>query len=160
QDNYHAASRLTLNLGLRWEPYYPWHEIRGRVEGFSIPNYYAGVRSQVYPNAPPGLLFRGDAGFPENGTGNNFKDFAPRIGFAWDVTGTGQTSIRGGAGMFYDSRSSGIFNNNMVDVSPFSPNITLTPPPGPYSNPLAGQAAYASVLPGVFPPPKDVAFPL
>jgi hypothetical protein len=160
QDNFHAASRLTLNLGLRWEPYYPWHEIKGRVEGFSIPNYYAGIRSQVYPNAPPGLLFRGDPGFPENGVGNNFKNFAPRVGFAWDVTGNGKTSIRGGAGMFYDSRSSGIFNNNMVDVSPFSPNITLTPPPGPYSNPLAGQAIYASVLPGVFPPPKDVAFPL
>lgn len=160
QDNYHVSSRLTLNLGLRYEPYWPWHEIKGRVEGFSIPNYVAGITSKVYTNAPPGLLFRGDAGLPENGVGNNFKDFAPRVGFAYDVTGNGKTSVRGGAGMFYDSRSSGIFNNNMVDVSPFSPNLTLTPPPGPYSNPLAGQSVYANIFPGVFPPPSNVSFPL
>ncbi len=160
QDNWHASSRLTLNLGLRWEPYWPWHEIKGRVEGFSMPNYIAGTRSTVYTNAPPGLLFRGDKGFPENGTGNNFKDFAPRVGFAYDVSGNGKTSIRGGVGMFYDSRSSGIFNNNMVDVSPFAPNLTLTPPPGPYSNPLAGQSIYANIFPGVFPPPANVSFPL
>ena len=160
QDNYHVSSRLTLNLGLRWEPYMPWHEIKGRVEGFSIPNYVARIRSTVYTNAPPGLLFRGDTGFPENGVGNNYKDFAPRVGFAYDVSGNGKTSIRGGAGMFYDSRSSGIFNNNMVDVSPFAPNLTLTPPPGPYSNPLAGQSQYANIFPGVFPPPANVLFPL
>ncbi len=160
QDDYKVTPRLTLNLGLRWEPYMPWDEIRGRVEGFSMPNYAAGVRSQVYTNAPPGLLYRGDTGFPMNGTGNNFKDFAPRVGFAWDAMGDGKTSVRGGAGMFYDSYTIGILNNNMVDVTPFAPNITLTPPPGPFSNPYAGLPQYASVLPGVFPPPKNVAFPL
>ena len=160
QDNYKVTSRLTLNLGLRWEPYLPWHETKGRVEGFSMQNYSAGIVSQVYTNALPGLLFRGDPGFPENGTGSNFKDFAPRVGFAWDVSGDGKTSIRGGAGLFYDSYTIGILNNNMVSISPFAINLTLTPPPGPFSNPLAGLPQYANVLPGVFPPPKDVAFPL
>jgi hypothetical protein len=143
-DNFKLSSRLTLNMGLRYEPYFPWHELDGRVQGFSLPDYYQGIVSKVYTNAPPGLLFRGDPGFPENGTGNNFKDFAPRVGFAYDVMGDGKTSLRGGAGMFYDSFTSGIFNNNMVDNTPFAPNIVLTPPPGPFSNPLAGNAALAT----------------
>ena len=106
------------------------------------------------------MLFRGDKGFPENGIGNNYKNFAPRLGFAWDVLGDGKTSLRGGVGMFYDSATNGIFNNNMVDESPFAQQILLTPPPGPYSNPLAGQAQYTSVFPAKTPPPKNVVFPL
>src|SRR5262249_14860189 len=115
QDDWKVGSRLTLNLGLRWEPYFPWHEVQGRAQGFSIPNYQAGIVSQVYTSAPPGLLFRGDPGFPTNGTGNNYKDFEPRIGFAYDLFGDGKTSLRGGLGVFYDSSTSGIFNNNLVD---------------------------------------------
>ena len=59
QDDFHATSRLTLNLGLRWEPFLPWQEIRGRVEQFRISNYQQGIRSQQFVNAPPGLLFPG-----------------------------------------------------------------------------------------------------
>ena len=59
--------------------------------------------------------------------------------------------------MFYDSRQSGIFNNRIADVTPFSPQLTFTDPPGPFSNPLAGQK---SPFPAEFPPPKNVDFPL
>ena len=159
QDDWKIARRLTVNLGLRWEPYFPYHEVDGRVEGFSIPNYQAGIHSIVYPNAPPGLLFRGDPGFPTNGTGNNFKDWGPRVGFAYDVFGDGKTSLRGGAGMFYDSATNGIFNNNMVDEAPFAQQILITNPPGPFSNPLAGESQYASVFPAPFPVPKNVVLP-
>jgi hypothetical protein len=159
QDDWKIAKRLTVNLGLRWEPYFPWHEVDGRVEGFSIPNYVAGKVSQVYTSAPPGLLFRGDPGFPTNGTGNNFKDWGPRVGFAYDVFGDGKTSLRGGAGMFYDSATNGIFNNNMVDEAPFAQQILLTNPPGPFSNPYAGESQYASVFPAPFPVPKTTVLP-
>jgi hypothetical protein len=158
-DDWKVAKRLTVNLGLRWEPYFPYHEVDGRVEGFSIPNYQAGIRSTVYPNAPPGLLFRGDAGFPTNGTGNNYKDWGPRVGFAYDVFGDGKTSLRGGAGVFYDSATNGIFNNNMVDEAPFAQQILITNPPGPFSNPLANSPQYANVFPAPFPVPKNVVLP-
>jgi hypothetical protein len=157
QDSFRATSRLTLNYGLRYEPIFPWREVRDRVEQFRPDAYAAGLKSQVYSNAPPGLFFVGDPGMPSNGTENYLKAFAPRLGFAYDVSGNGKTSIRGGAGIFYDSRQSGIFNNRFVDVTPFSPQITLTDPKGPFSNPLLG---IANPFPAPFPAPKDAAFPL
>ena len=160
QDDWKVAKRLTLNMGLRWEPYFPWHEVDGRVEGFSIADYEAGIVSRIYTSAPPGLLFRGDPGLPVNGTGNNYKDVGPRLGFAYDVFGDGKTSLRGGAGVFYDSATNGIFNNNLVDESPFAQQILLTPPPGPFSNPLLNESQYTSVFPAPWPPLKNTVFPL
>jgi hypothetical protein len=160
-DDWKISKRLTLNLGLRWEPYTPYHEVDGRVEGFSIPNYNAGIVSSVYTSAPAGLLFRGDKGLPTNGTNNNYKDWGPRVGFAYDVFGDGKTSFRGGAGMFYDSATNGIFNNNLVDLSPFAQQINFTGGgvPGPYSNPLNGNPLYTGVFPAPFPPLKNTVFP-
>ncbi len=138
QDDFHATSRLTLNFGLRWEPYQPWVETKGRVEQFSAANYYAGVRSTQFPKAPAGLLFPGDAGFPNNGVNASWAVFAPRFGFALDVFGDGRTSIRGAFGSFHDSQQAGIANNRFVDVTPFSPQISVTSPAGPFSNPYLG----------------------
>jgi hypothetical protein len=157
QDTFRLTPRLTLNYGLRYEPILPWREIRGRTEQFRPDMYAAGKTSQVYVNAPPGLLFPGDPGVPEYGTDPYLKAFMPRFGFAYDVTGNGRTSIRGGSGIFYDSRQSGIFNNRFVDATPFSPQITITDPKGPFSNPLLG---ITNPFPAPFPAPKDAAFPL
>ncbi|MDQ6701589.1 MAG: carboxypeptidase regulatory-like domain-containing protein, partial [Acidobacteriota bacterium] len=157
QDSFRVNQRLTLNYGLRWEPALPWHEARNRVEQFRPDAYARGERSKVFVNAPPGLFFPGDPSVPENGLRASYKQFMPRVGFAYDLTGNGKTSLRAGTGIFYDSRQSGVFNNRFVDVTPFSPQLTFTDPAGPFSNPLAGQK---SPFPAQFPPPADVAFPL
>lgn len=157
QDNYRVNRRLTLNLGLRYEPAPPWNEVRGRVEQFRPDAYARGEVSKMYPNAPPGLFFPGDAGVPERGLRTNYKGFMPRVGFAYDLLGDGKTSLRGGTGIFYDSRQPGIFNNRFADVTPFSPQLTFTDPKGSFSNPYLGST---NPFPSPYPAPSNSAFPL
>jgi hypothetical protein len=157
QDDFHVSRKLTLNLGLRWDPFFPWKETHGRVEQFRPDAYAAGMKSQQFVNAPPGLLFPGDPGVPQYGISGTYKNFAPRVGFAYDVLGDGRTSIRGGFGIFYDAMQDGIYNNRFVDVTPFSTQITFTDPRGPLSNPYLG---VTNPFPAPFPPPSNIAFPL
>jgi Carboxypeptidase regulatory-like domain len=155
QDDYHVSRRLTLNFGLRYDPQFPWQERKNRIEQFNPAAYAANVTSQVYVNAPPGLLFPGDPGVPRWGIKGSYNNIGPRIGFAFDPTGDGKTSLRGGFGMFHDALQSGVFNNRFVDVDPFSPQFSLTTPPGTFSNPYVGQR---NPFPAPFPPPKDAVF--
>ena len=165
QDDWHATRKMTLNLGVRYDPFFPWKETKGRIEIFSPTAYAAGVTSQMFVNAPPGLLFPGDAGVPQYGNYSNYKMIQPRVGFAYDLQGNGKTSIRGGFGMFYDSLQNGIYNNRFVDTSPFSVQVNLNPvnpnPPInsfiPFSNPYLGMT---NPFPAPYPPPKNIAFPL
>jgi len=96
QDEWRVLPNLTLTLGLRYEYSSPKFDTQGR--SFSL-KY--GTQSTVFPGAPIGLLFPGDAAAP---TGANFPDrnnFAPRFGFAYSP-GEKKMSIRGGFGVFYD----------------------------------------------------------
>jgi len=172
QDNFRVTHRLTLNLGLRYEPALPWREIKGRVQQFRLDGLSANVRSTQFPNAPPGVYFPGDPGVPPYGINASLKNFAPRIGFAYDVFGDGKTSIRGGAGIFYNSRITGIINNRFVDQTPFSPQLIFSTGvvnPGTLTDPLCTLSStqtaqnctpQANLFPSPFPPPKNSAFAL
>ena len=97
QDEWRVRPNLTLTLGLRYEYSEPKYDTQGR--SFSL-KY--GAQSTVFPGAPIGELFPGDAGAPR---GSNFPDgnnFAPRFGFAYSPGEKKNTSIRGGFGVFYD----------------------------------------------------------
>ena len=60
-----------------------------------------GRQSTAVPDAPIGVVFPGDV--PRGLANNDMNNFAPRIGFAWDIFGDGKTSVRGGYGVFYES---------------------------------------------------------
>jgi hypothetical protein len=157
QDSIRLTRRFTLSLGLRYEPFQPWKEIHGRLELFRPQDFAAQRVSSQYVNAPFGLTFPGDSGFPERGTTGDYNNLAPRLGFAWDAFGDHKTSLRGGAGMFYDSRVISQLTQNTVDNNPFSPSLSLTSPVGPFSDPYRGLAVHPPFL---FPAPKDFVFPL
>jgi hypothetical protein len=102
------------------------------------------------------MLFSGDRGVYEDGRPSNWYDFAPRIGLAWDVFGNGKTSLRGGVGEFFDSRTPGFANNREAQATPFTLAVTLTQPVGGFTNPYLGQT---DPFPSPLPPPKNVIFP-
>jgi hypothetical protein len=136
QDEWRVKPNLTLSLGLRYEYSTPKLDTQGRT--FSI---VPGDQSTRFPNAPLGLVFPGDKGAPR---GVNFPDrdnFAPRFGFAWDPSGNGKMSIRGGVGIFYDVLK-GEDNLQFNGAPPFySEQFASYSPLGPYTT---GGAPYYS----------------
>ena len=162
QDSWKLSRRFTLNYGVRYEPFIPWHEVQGRMGSF-FPNLYASnTHSTVYPLAPAGLQFAGDAGFNPNGVPNVYTHFMPRIGFAWDVFGNGRTSVRGGAGDFYDSRLSSVFYNIYSNTSPFITNANISSATGGpsinFSNPYSSFGT-PNPFPAPQPPPNTSPIP-
>jgi hypothetical protein len=121
-DTWRATSRLTINYGIRWEPFQPPVTRNGVIANFSPDRYTAGTKSTIFKNAPAGFYYPGDPGFPGtscrsngicNATGmySRWGEFTPRIGLAWDVRGDGRTSIRAGYGMAHDLLTGGFYNN-------------------------------------------------
>src|SRR5262245_9716183 len=149
QDDFRINNRLTLNLGARLESTPPWHEKNGRIEVFSLADYQNNVHSTVFPQAPRGETFRGDPGVPEDGTDPSVYNFGPRVGFAWDITGDGKTSLRGGGGAFYDQHRDGESGNGAVNAAPWNLRLSVTRPQGPFSDPYRGRNDFNLITDGV-----------
>ncbi|HLH18679.1 MAG TPA: carboxypeptidase regulatory-like domain-containing protein [Bryobacteraceae bacterium] len=94
QDDWTVSRVLTLNLGLRWETDTPITDANGRMNGFD--------QTAINPvSGTPGVVkFMGVNGFRTQPYNGNWKNFGPRIGFAWKAGGEG-TVVRGGFGIFY-----------------------------------------------------------
>ena len=156
QDTWRATDRVTLNLGLRWEPYLGISVDNNAVYNFNIDNFRKGIKSKVFVNAPAGLLYPGDDGFPPGKTGLNkqWTNFSPRAGVAWDVKGNGRMAVRASYALAYDFMSSDYHQINS-SAPPFGNRSLITDPPGRMDDP------YAAV--GGDPHPiitnRDVAYP-
>lgn len=136
QDEFRYSSRLTLNIGLRYELAKPFVEKENRIVVIN-----PDKQSTVQPLAPKGLLYPGDAGIPDGGYATDKNNFAPRLAFTYDPTGKGKTSIRGAWGIFYDSLAGqGDLFQSGVLAPPFTPlvelNATAANPSITFANPL------------------------
>jgi len=107
QDNYKVTSRLTLNLGVRYENFlgWPWTEVNDKLYNF-VPSISTTALEQVGTN-----------GIPKSGANNNKLNFAPRVGFAYRVTN--KMVFHAGYGLYYSApnvtNSSGLSANVPTD---------------------------------------------
>ena len=121
-------NRVTLNYGVVWNPFLPMNFYDADVYQFSLDAFNKGTRSQVMKNAPPGFSYPGDPGFEgKSGVKTHYKEFDPRVGFAWDISGDGRTAVRAGAGLGHDYVHQYV-HLNTSSVAPF--RLTVNLPPG------------------------------
>jgi len=147
-DDFKVKPYFTLNLGVRYEFNGNLYDIRDEVAGFRL-----GQQSTVFPTAPVGLIFPGDTGVSRSTYPNDYNNFAPRVGFAWDVLRNGKLSLRGGYGLYYDTVISET-TLQFLTTAPYSiqPDIVSTTINNPFAgsivNPLAQPFPHASAKPG------------
>ncbi|MEO8593237.1 MAG: PEGA domain-containing protein [Candidatus Solibacter sp.] len=123
QDDWRITRRLTLNVGLRYDVMTNPTEVAGRQSNFDLRSGSIHVAE----------------GNRDSLAGNNYHNFGPRVGFAYDVEGKGKTVVRGGAGIFYFIDRGGI-DNQLAQNAPFSGISQYNYSDG-YRITLSGQAA-------------------
>src|SRR6267143_56330 len=111
QDDYRLTPRLTINVGLRWDPLQLEHD-----KFFRNSNYNYKIAQEpsnpfanpfLYPEALNQNGFTGTPGVSDCTLKHcwDLNNFAPRIGFAWDMSGNQKTVVRGGYGIYYQQIS-------------------------------------------------------
>lgn len=135
QDNYKITQRVTIDAGIRWEPFLPPVDNLNDQICYD-PTFTA--QSKYYPTAPPGILFpgpptgsgslgQGDTGCPRSMVPNRWKNVAPRVGLNVDPFGTGKTSVRAGFGIFWDQARL-IAWNRFSTAQPFDESVIVNGP--------------------------------
>jgi hypothetical protein len=138
QDDWRVRPNLSLNVGLRWEPFIPLRNTFSWVSHFDQSRFDQGLKSQVYPQAPAGLIFPGDEGYPGKGTTEGkLAQFAPRVGAIWTPGEDNTTSVRAAWGIFYDTPHL-FFNTRFANNPPWGAQITISNPPGGWTDPYLG----------------------
>jgi hypothetical protein len=161
QDDWKITRRLTLNLGLRYDFYgYP-KDIRGRLVNF-LPNQFRQGTTLAPAGPPNGFVQAGNATNPIPGVPlvddtlvpNDKNNFAPRVGFAYNVSDSARVVVRGGYGIYYDRLSTRYANTQLLDYPYLALAVGLVNPLGgivpgllPYSSPFV-------------PVPQPTAFPV
>src|SRR5437867_11773557 len=104
QDSWKSARRLTVNYGVRFEPFIAPYDGHGRHNYFTTNLYTSGYKSTSYPLAPVGTVMSGDALAPATGKYmfNRVLQFVPRLAMAWDPEGDAKRDVRAAYGIVSD----------------------------------------------------------
>lgn len=121
QDSWRARSNVTINYGVRWDIMAPWYEKDNQIQTI-VP----GQQSAVYPGAPKGLVFPGDAGISRGLSPTRWGNISPRGGIAYAPNE--KTSLRASYGLFYTAFQ-GLSAGIMYGVPPYGYNYLSPAPP-------------------------------
>ena len=158
QDDWRATRKLTINAGLRWVYFSPNTSSGDQVSSFFASQYNAaqapvvtvgggfttntaGVPLTVAgtaANLETGLVFAGQNGVSSGFFSGKKTNFAPRVGFAYDLTGDGKTSLRAGYGIGYSRLAVEAIYNAFGQNPPFTQSSNINS--GTLENPTAGTA--------------------
>ncbi len=170
QDDWHASRKLTINAGLRWVYFSPNTSSGDNVSSFYASAYNPAVAPVVTlgggfqtnatgvvvnasgtpANTSTGLVQAG-VGVPSGFFTAGKKDFAPRVGFAYDISGDGTTSIRAGYGIGYSRLAVEAIYNAFGQNPPYNQSSNIQD--GTIANPAIGLAV------GATPPTLDAVGP-
>jgi len=184
-DNWHITQRLTLNLGLRFDGLPHAYERYNLFANFVPADYavpsvnpvtaagtllpsalstFPGTTGSFYLN---GVREAGVDGFPRGNVENRYDTWEPRVGFAYNLTGTGKTVLRGGFGMFYERvQGNDVYNAALNPPFAYIPSATNVYFSNPHTSALTGvttSQSFPSNLTNIkynYPPPGTADFSL
>jgi hypothetical protein len=149
QDDFKLNPRLTISAGVRWSYFGQPTDDNGQLTNFDPALYSASTAAKI--DSATGNIVTGSATLPyTNGiiTGgknspygskiapDQWKNFAPRLGIAWDPKGNGKMSVRAGYGIYYDSSLFGDYEQSIFQNPPYVQNVTYSN--APFNNVTAG----------------------
>jgi len=114
QDDFKARKNLTLNLGLRWDVDTPRHEATSAQSVFS-----PTTSNPLSPGQPGAFIY----GRSATGAKTYYKDFGPRIGFAWSPGFVHDTVLRGGYSIYYAQLTYSDFGGSLTSGSSATPTF-------------------------------------
>jgi len=168
QDNWRITSTLTLNIGTRYSIYGQPYDRLNHLGGFQPEAYNPALApaistsgtlcfnttasgcSLTTPNAnynPLNGIVQAGSGSPYGSAISRtpFLNFAPRVGFAWNVLGNGKTSLRAGYGIFYDQAPLSPTQNQINGNPAYVQNPVYSTQPIPFGNPASSSATANAV---------------
>jgi len=173
-DSWRATSRLTLNLGARWEVIPHAYEVYDRMSNF-YPALYDPAEAPIFnpdgsldstgpgfttvPGVPlsdtpfymNGIGLAGKGGTPRGLVDNHYNTVGPRIGFAYDLRGNGKTVLRGGIGSFYERiQGNDVYNGGPNPPWSFNPGVGNVYFSDPSVSNQTGLGAAVPIFPAYF----------
>ena len=155
QDEFRLASNLTITYGLRYSLLRTPYDGGNKLTTFD-PSVYSAANAPTLTasgnlvlgtgNPTNGIIIGGvNSPYGDNITRQNNKNFAPRLGVAWDPFKKGKTSVRAGYGIFFDSAAAGLIEDNVFNNPPFLGSANFGG--GVFLSNLSSLSASASTIP-------------